>query len=502
MHRNPRILKKYFRVMWASRVSFSIRLFTLCIAVASVQAFIAHPVGRLKIRTRAVVKPCRTDTCVSRTSYPSNRRPHKALRAGGGELNSIEGRDVIDAAGPQTIAPLGEFPETLSDPTFSNSAALQEQEEERRATNLELFLDLSFVYAVSQITETLDEDLTSADFGGAVILCWLVYWLFQQFTWLGTSVDLGKDRGAQLQVLCTIPFILFMGGHVHSAFEESGVQFAAAYLAVSLAALAVQGISMWKSSLAGKAWIAYLPLAILAPGLLLAAAQLDENSRLYAWAGVAAVQVGSAFFASSKNSNHNWCIDPAHFAERHALFVIISLGEILTAIGSSTADNNVMTEPVAAGLVVTTSLSCLLWWSYFAFVSERAEHKLRMTPAEDRAVVARDLFTFGHFPIIFGIVLLACVAKHVADDPLRVMDTYHLSALSGGVTSVVGGLMGLHWQVLKQVRPERVAVIGLIAGLCAVYGQQMPGVETVGIACILLAIQQGYTFWVAKAYTM
>ena len=92
-----------------------------------------------------------------------------------------------------------------------NAAASEpEPQSGRHATNLELFLDLVFVFAVTQIAAFLAADLSLAGFARGLLLAWLVWWLWSQFTWLGTAIDLGGRSAAQLMVLVAVPPTLLM----------------------------------------------------------------------------------------------------------------------------------------------------------------------------------------------------------------------------------------------------------------------------------------------------
>ena len=144
-------------------------------------------------------------------------------------------------------------------------------DEGRHATNLELFLDLVFVFAVTQVAGVLGSDLSPEGFGRGLLLAWLVWWLWSQFTWLGTAVRLEHRSIAQFQVLATVPLTLLMAVALPSAFDATGVHFAGAYLAVNLWALGIQGRSLWRD-----------PLTRTASSLNIFAA-LSVNTRTFAF---------------------------------------------------------------------------------------------------------------------------------------------------------------------------------------------------------------------------
>ncbi len=374
------------------------------------------------------------------------------------------------------------------------AAQVVTEERGRHATNLELFLDLVFVFAVTQVAGVLGSDLSPEGFGRGLLLAWLVWWLWSQFIWLGTAVCLEHRSIAQFQVLATVPLTLLMAVALPTAFDTTGVHFAGAYLAVNLWALGIQGRSLWGDPLTRTAWLHYVPLAALAPCLLFAGSLLDGGLRVGIWTAVAAFQIGSALAAArrGREGSSEWSIDPVHFAERHALFVIISLGEIVVAIG--TAGAAVELEPVIGlGLVAAVAVTCTFWWTYFAFVPAVAEWQLRTARGAQRANVARNLFTFGHFPIVFGLVLFAVAAKHAVGHPTDPLGTGDLAVLAGAVAAFVGGLLGLQWQVVRRLAPERVVVVAVVALACWVIGPLVAGGLLLAAVAMLIAIMQAIT---------
>jgi low temperature requirement protein LtrA len=138
-------------------------------------------------------------------------------------------------------------------------------------------------------------------------------------------------------------------------------------------------------------------------------------------------------------------------------------------------------------------VACVLWWTYFAFIPNVAEHTLRQATGAQRGAIARDLFTFGHFPMVFGIVLYAVVVKHLVPHP-----TGHLTAsdrwlLACAGTSFIAGLLGIQFRVVHRLAPERVTAIAGFAGLGAL-GGVLPGTVVIGGVAVVLAAMQTITW--------
>lgn len=386
--------------------------------------------------------------------------------------------------------------EALEEAVDDAVEAIEQREAEgRHATNLELFLDLVFVFAVTQVAGVLAGDLHWAGFGRGLLLAWLVWWLWSQFTWLGSAVDLGEGSLSQYLVLLAVPPTLLMAVALPEAYGATGTKFAAAYLVVNLWCLAIQGRNTWADPAARSAWLQYLPLAALAPLALFAGSFLDGDARVAVWALVALFNVGSALAAGRQDEagGREWSIEPTHFAERHALFVIISLGEVLVAVGAAAADVD-LTTTIGAGLVAAVGLACVFWWAYFAYIPGVVEGCLAAAAPRDRGRVARDLFTFGHFPVVFGLVLYAVVAKHAVAHPTEVLGTADLVALAGSVAFFVGGLATLQWQCVRRISRERSAVVVVVALICAIVGPRVDAAVIVTVVGLAVAAQQIVTY--------
>lgn len=358
----------------------------------------------------------------------------------------------------------------------------------RHATNLELFLDLVFVFAVTQVTSFVAHDLTVAGVSKGLLLAWLAWWQWTAFTWAGTAVDLEGDATKRVMVLCMIPAALVMAITLPAALTTQGLWFAGAYWLVQVWVLALQGIDAVKEAETRSAFLAYAPAAAVAPTLLLVGAFLSGSARLGVWIGAAGLFVVSALLGG--RSNAEWSIDPVHFAERHSLFVIISLGEVLVAIGANAAaiaDGPGLDGLSLAAIIVAVAVACVLWCSYFAYVPRVVEHSLVHPGEGGRGRVARDLFSFGHFPIVCGLIANAVVAKHLVQHPEGHLAVADRLMLLGSVALFVGGLMNLQWQSARSVSWVRWTTV-VAAGLLAAVGGLVPGVVAVAIDALILGV--------------
>ncbi|MDO8364477.1 MAG: low temperature requirement protein A [Actinomycetota bacterium] len=361
-------------------------------------------------------------------------------------------------------------------------------EAERHATNLELFLDLVFVFAITQIASLISHHPGPSGTAQGLLIAALVWWQWSQFTWAGSAIDLQRVTRTRVLVLCLIPVTLVMTISIPDAFHETGVWFGVAYFGVQVLVLAMQGMVALANPVTRPAFIRYGSFATAAPALVLAGAFVHGDVRSGLWVAAATLNVVGAI----RGAGGEWVINPVHFAERHALFVIISLGEVLVAAGASASEIG-LDARTALAIVVSVAVACTLWWTYFAFIPEVTERLLRGTVGPQRGRLARDVFTLGHFPIVFGLVLYAVVVKHLVPHPdgrLTVDDRW-LLAIS--VALFLLGLLAIQYRAVRKVATERLVVVGAAAGLCAL-GGVLPGLVVVGAVAVLYGIMQAITW--------
>lgn len=359
---------------------------------------------------------------------------------------------------------------------------------QRHASNLELFLDLVFVFSVTQVTSFVASNLSTGGVAKGMLLGFLVWWQWTGFTWAGTAIDLQSNARARVVVLAMVPAMLVMAITVPRSLSNQGRWFATAYFVVQLLVLVIQSLDAVKSVETRRAFVRYAPLAAIAPTLLFVGGFFDGTARLVIWIVVAIGMITSALSATERNGSA-WAIDATHFAERHALFIIITLGEVVVAIGAtaaSIAEAKNLEGSLLSAVVASTAVACVLWWAYFGFVPAVIELRLREAAPGARAAIARDVGSFGHFPLVFGLILYAVVAKHVitnADEHLDVADRWVLVA---AMVLFVGGQLLIQFRVVGRLAPERfaaLAVIALLAGL----GGVLRGPLVVGLVAVTLA---------------
>jgi low temperature requirement protein LtrA len=194
---------------------------------------------------------------------------------------------------------------------------------------------------------------------------------------------------------------------------------------------------------------------------------------------------GPYFFGSE-----GWKLVPGHFAERHGLIVIIALGESIVAIGVG-AEGGIDVGVVAAA-VLGVLVAAALWWLYFDVVALVAERRLtHAEPGRERNEIARDSFSYLHFPMVAGIVLLALGLKktleHV-DDPLELVPAV---ATLGGTALYLLAHVAFRWRNVHRFSTGRLLCALVLVALIPL-AVELPALATIGMMVAALAVLIGY----------
>jgi low temperature requirement protein LtrA len=330
--------------------------------------------------------------------------------------------------------------------------------EAQGATFVELFFDLVFVYAVTQVTGVLAHDLSLLGVVKALAIFWLVWWAWTQFTWSLNQADTEHASVRLITLLATgIAFVMALT--VPIIEEPSGWLFPIAYVAVRVIGIWLQ----WKLSAGDHSWTGAVQKWTITSSLgllaVLAAVFVAPEYRFVALGVAALLDINAAVRAGAGE----WRLFTGHFCERHGLFVIIVLGESLIAAGLG-ASGQVLTPGVIGVVVIAVAATGGLWWTYFGWAKDAIEVKFAAATS-DIGRFARDVFSFAHFPIIAGVIGFAVATEEAiahASDPLS---AGVLMALVGGVTLFVGGTYLAMWRAgtgRPVIRP--VAIGALIVG--------------------------------------
>lgn len=349
------------------------------------------------------------------------------------------------------------------------------------ATFVELFFDLVFVYAVTQLTSLVLHDLTWSGVGEAALLFWLVWWAWTQFTWTLNLADT-EHAWVRLPTLAATAIAFFLAQSVPDAFGDAGAWFAVSYVVVRLIGLGVQGWVIGSDQL--ESLVRWASLSLVGISLVLIGGFVAPELRLWLWLGALAADLVSAVRAG----RGVWVLEASHFAERHGLIVIIALGESLIAAGvaSSEVDRGVMFAVTTAGAVIAT---CALWWTYFGTLHGRLEQRLARQDDATRGGFARDVFSFWHAAIVAGVIGVAVAFEEAIAHPDDALSTGAALALTVGIALFVGGLAAASSRagVREAVVPR--ALVALVALAATPIVPQVPAwIALWSLALVIVAM--------------
>src|SRR3954470_226505 len=294
-----------------------------------------------------------------------------------------------------------------------------------RVTPLELFFDLVFVFAITQVTGLLAAQPTWGGLGRGLLMLALLWWAWEGYAWLTGEVDPEKDT-PRLVIFAAMAAMLVASLSVPHAFGHDGVAFAAAYVAVRGLHLVLYRIGTADPGVR-DAVTRLVPSVSLTCALIVAGAIFD-GAREALWAAAIVVDYGGLIAAGLRG----WHVHPGHFAERHALIVIVALGESIVSIGVGAAGLDV-TGALVVAAVAAMAVAFAMWWAYFDVVARVAERRFRERTGIEQARVARDSYTLLHLPMVSGIVLVALGIKKVMPHLHEPLATVPAVALCGGV---------------------------------------------------------------------
>jgi low temperature requirement protein LtrA len=338
--------------------------------------------------------------------------------------------------------------------------------EEHRVTPLELFFDLVFVFAITQVTSLLADDPTWGGVLRGMLVLVALWWAWTGYAWLTSTMDV-DEGGVRLAMLASMGAMLGVALAVPGAFGDDAVLFGVAYLLVRLLHLVLYTIVGRDDPDLRGAVLRFAPTAIFGASLLVLAGFLEGDERIAVWVVALAIDyLGPAMIGGGRG----WRIAPEHFAERHGLIILIALGESIIAIGVGAGFELVTGVIVAAalGIVVVSAL----WWLYFDVAAVFARRRLMEARGVEQARLARDSYSYFHLPMVAGIVLFALGLKATLGHTGEALDTVPAVGLCGGAALYLLGHVAFLFRTTGRVFRRRtiggVVLLALVPAAVAI----------------------------------
>lgn len=342
----------------------------------------------------------------------------------------------------------------------------KDDKEGDKASFPELFFDLVFVFALIQLSETLASDFTFGIAAEALLFIFALWWVWIHTTWIMNLLD-----SELVPVRLLLFFLMFCGIlmaiALPKAFVDQGLAFAIAYSAMQLGrslfalyAFHGQDNASFKSFIRITIWLSLSSILWISGGLA------ETEQRVLFWTVALVIEYAGPFCrywlpGIGSSPPETLDINGEHLAERCALFVIICLGETILTTGKN-ASAHMASDGTILILACAFLSTVLMWWIYFHDGQEKAADKA--DESAEPQTTAQNLFTYGHLPIIAGIILTAVGEDFSLSDPNEHGSYTHAAALLGGPMLFLTGMVWMKFAASKIIPYSHVvgiAVLGL-----------------------------------------
>ncbi|MDP3736376.1 MAG: low temperature requirement protein A [Hyphomonadaceae bacterium] len=342
--------------------------------------------------------------------------------------------------------------------------------EHQRVTFVELFFDLVFVFAITQLSHSLLQHYTPIGLAETAFLTFAVWWVWIYTSWATNWLD-PQSTPVRLLLFAMMAAGLVLSSSIPEAFGEKGLAFAGAYVAMQLVRTTVLALALRGHSPANYRnfqriliWLSTSAVFWIVGGFL------EYEQRWMAW-GIAltleAIGPALMFWAPGmgRSQTTDWNVSPEHFAERCALFVIIALGESLLVTGGVFA-GQAWTPISLAAFGVCLAGTLAMWWVYFSIAAEDASEEF--TRSDDTGRLARSAYTYCHIPLVAGIILSAVSDEFVLAHPDHHVEPFQAVAILGGPALFLLGNLAFKRIVFEEFPRSHIVgllLLGLLAAL-------------------------------------
>ena len=341
---------------------------------------------------------------------------------------------------------------------------LRSREHRAHVTNVELFFDLVFVFAVTQLSHTLLEHLNFAGALRTLFLLLAVWWVWMYTCWFTNWIDPDRATVRMLMFLLMLAGML-MSAAIPNAFGHEGLLFAISYSFIQVVrTLFIVIAARHRDAVIHRNFLRILTWLLASAVVWIAGGLMDGTGRVLAWVSALSLEVFGPFFGYhvpglGRSSTSDWKIDGSHMAERCSLFVIIALGESILVTGATAAGLPATPSGVSAFAVAFLG-SVAMWWIYFNIGAERGSRQI--AASADPGRVGRAVYTYFHIPIIAGIVVGAVADEISIAHPDGHTGIAEASVLLGGPALYLAGNVFFKRASAKYYPLSHLAGLGLL----------------------------------------
>ncbi len=348
-----------------------------------------------------------------------------------------------------------------------------------QVTPLELFFDLVFVLAITQCTALMSHHPSWSGMVQGLLVLGILWWCWVGYAWLTSVID-PEEGAVRLVMFGAMAALLIVSLCVPEAFGHLGLVFALAYGAVRVAHIGLFMLASPDDDALRHSVLGLAASTAIAVTLLVLASLFDGLAQGALWLLALLLDMGGPYLFGSEG----WKLVPGHFAERHGLIIIIALGESIVAIGVGAA--GALSFGIGTVAVLGVALTAAMWWTYFDIVAIVAGRRLvEAEPGKVQNEMARDSYSYVHFLMVAGIVLVAFGMKKTIghfDDHLHTVPAF---ALLGGLAAYLIGHVAFRYRHVHTINRQRLglAIVLLILVPVAV---EIPAIVSLAVANILI----------------
>jgi low temperature requirement protein LtrA len=348
-----------------------------------------------------------------------------------------------------------------------------------QVTPLELFFDLVFVLALTQCTTLIVRTPTWEGMLKGLLVLGMLWWSWVGYAWLTSVVD-PEEGSVRLVMFAAMAAFLVAALCVPGAFGAEALLFAFAYGAVRVAHIVLFMLASREDPELRSSVLGLAASTAIAVGLLFVAAFTSGALQIGLWVLALLLDAGGPLLFGADG----WRLVPGHFAERHGAIVIIALGESIVALGIGA--KAVLSTGVVVAAVLGVAIAATLWWVYFDVTAIVAERRLAQAQeGRERNEIARDSYSYLHFPMVAGIALIAVGMKRTiehVDDPLKLVPA---AALLGGAAMYLIAHVAFRLRNMNTLSGRRLLCSFVLLALLPA-GAALPAIATLAILAALL----------------
>ena len=358
--------------------------------------------------------------------------------------------------------------------------------EDFTADPVELFFDLAYVFAFSQLVALLINEPTWAGAGKAALLFSLLWLPWQQLTWAANAVS-GNGRPVRTLFLIATVVSIPMAASTSTAFAGGGPVFAVALTGIMLIGFRMQTLGINEEISYRTAVYTWIAPNVVAIAVLVVGSFFDGAVRLGFWLGTVAI----VLWAMIRASDSQWTVRSGHFAERHGLIIIIALGEVIVAIGipvvAALEKGGSLPLATISALLASGAFAGLLWWAYFDRPGPGLEFAASRLDGQATGQYVRDVYTWAHAPIVAGIILAAAALEEIALHPRDAIPLEFRAMMAGGLSLFLIGVFLAVWRAFRAQARERLVGAIVITGIVFV-GSSLEGLNMLTLVVVVLLV--------------